>query len=415
MKKTFFSVVLLMASTMAFAQVKSVKEAKTLADGGKFEQAEKLINEALTNDETKNQAATWDVAGDIQKKIAEEQNTNAYLKKAYDEAKWYNAVYKMFNYYSKCDELEQLPDEKGKVKNKFGKENGATMKTERGNLINGGVYYFNQGENEQAYNFFSMYIDSANSPLLAKENLAATDTFMTMIAYYASLAAIKIAQDNQDNEAVRDENYRKALKYTALASQDKENGKYGQEFEATAYKALGDTVNWLNTLKSGIEKFPDHPFFFGHLVDYYSNSGKYDEALEFANGMIQKNGESSFYLYVLGYLYQNKKDYDQAIEAYKKAVQLDPTNAEAYSNLGLSYCQQGLEYGEKATSDLNDPNYQAEQDKIKKFYEEARPYYEKARELKPDSRNLWLNGLYTIYYKLNLGAEFQEIEALMNN
>jgi tetratricopeptide (TPR) repeat protein len=200
-----------------------------------------------------------------------------------------------------------------------------------------------------------------------------------------------------------------------LAAQDKENGKYGQEFEATAYKALGDTVNWLNTLKSGIEKFPDHPFFFGHLVDYYSNSGKYDEALEFANGMIQKNGESSFYLYVLGYLYQNKKDYDQAIEAYKKAVQLDPTNAEAYSNLGLSYCQQGLEYGEKATSDLNDPNYQAEQDKIKKFYEEARPYYEKARELKPDSRNLWLNGLYTIYYKLNLGAEFQEIEALMNN
>jgi hypothetical protein len=61
MKKTFFSVVLLMASTMAFAQVKSVKEAKTLADGGKFEQAEKLINEALTNDETKDQAATWDV------------------------------------------------------------------------------------------------------------------------------------------------------------------------------------------------------------------------------------------------------------------------------------------------------------------------------------------------------------------
>ena len=150
-----------------------------------------------------------------------------------------------------------------------------------------------------------MYIDSAKNPMLESENLMATDTFLNMIAYYATLAAIKMAQENQDNPEAQKANYQQALKYSQLAAGDKENGQYGLEFEATAYKALGDTTSWLNTLKQGIEKFPDHSFFFGHLVDYYSNTGKYSEALEFANNMIAKNGETPFYLYVKGYLYQN--------------------------------------------------------------------------------------------------------------
>ena len=45
--------------------------------------------------------------------------------------------------------------------------------------------------------------------------------------------------------------------------------------------------------------------------------------------------------------------------------------------------------------------------------EKAKPYYEKARELKPDQKDLWLNGLYRVYYNLQMGPEFEEIEKLM--
>ncbi len=414
MKKVLFLIALSMVSFSAFAQVKSVKEAKSLAESKKFDQAENLINQALTNDETKDLASTWNTAAEIQKKIYDEEYTKSYLKQDYDAPKMYGCLYNMFEYYTKCDELEQIPDEKGKVKIKFRKQNSEIMKTERPNLINGGVYYFNENKNADAYKFFSMYIDSANSPLLESQNLMATDTFINMIAYYATLAAIKMAQDNQDNPEAQKANYQQVLKYSQLAAKDPENGNYGLEFEATAYKALGDTVKWLNTLQQGVETFSDNQFFFGHLVDYYSNSGKYDEALGFTDKMIAKNGETPFIMYVKGYLYQNMKEYDKAIDAYKKTIELDPNYAEAYSNLGLSYCQQGLDYAEKATSDLNDPKYQEEQVKIKQFYESAKPYYEKARELKPESKDLWLNGLYTIYYKLNMGEEFEEIEKLMN-
>ena len=63
----------------------------------------------------------------------------------------------------------------------------------------------------------------------------------------------------------------------------------------------------------------------------------------------------------------------------------------------------------------NDPKYKEDQATLKSFYEQAKPYYEKARELKPDQKDLWVNGLYSVYYNLQMGAEFEEIEKLMNN
>ena len=403
MKRVLFSMAFLMAACFTFAQVKSVKEAKSAAEDMKpdFAKAQQLINEALTNSETKDDANTWNVAGLIQKKMNEKENEKAYLRQPYDTNLVYNSIYKMFEYFLKCDEFEQIPNEKGKVKFKYRKGNAATMLIERPNLINGGINAFNQNNNPEALKFFAMYIDAAKSPMLEKEDLINKDTLVSQVAYYAALAAAK----SEDNQSV--------IKYAPLGANDKEYGKYAMEFLAGAYKAEGDTVQWLATLKEGIQKHPDYAFFFGHLVDYYSNTGKFQEAMTFADDMIAKEPNNSFYLYVKGYLYQNMKDYDNAIKFYKQTVAADPNYAEAYSNLGLIYCQQGLDYTEKVTTDFNDPKYAEEQAKIKKFYEDARPYYEKARELKPDQKDLWLNGLYTIYYKLNLGKEFEAIEKLM--
>ena len=113
--------VLLMAVSFSFAQMKNVKEAKSIANDVKpnFKQAEQLIEEAMKNPETKDLADTWDVAGFIQKRINEEQMKNAFLKKPYDTLKVYNSILKMYEYYNKCDDLAQVPNEKGKIKNKY--------------------------------------------------------------------------------------------------------------------------------------------------------------------------------------------------------------------------------------------------------------------------------------------------------
>ena len=403
MKRVLFSMVLLMAVSFAFAQEKNVKEAKSIAGEVKpdFAKAEQLINEALTNPETKDNAATWDVAGYIQKRINEKEMENAYLRKPYDTLKVYNSVLNMYNYYVKCDELAQIPNEKGKIKNKYRSANSKTILAERPNLINGGIQYFNLNKNEDALKYFAAYVDAATLPMMEKENLLEKDTILPQVAYYATLAADRVG----DKDAV--------MKYAQYALKDKENGQFAMQLLTDAYKAKGDTAKWVEKLQEGIVKFPENQYFFANLVDYYSSSNQNDKAMQFADDMLAKDPNNKLYLYVKAYLYHNMKDYEKAIEFYKKTLDIDPAYAEACSNLGLVYLLQAQEYADKAPADINDPNYATGQAEIKKFYEAAKPYYEKARELKPDQKDLWLQGLYRVYYNLNMGPEFEEIEKMM--
>ena len=403
MKRVLFSMVLLMAVSFAFAQEKNVKEAKSIAGEVKpdFAKAEQLINEALTNPETKDNAATWDVAGYIQKRINEKEMENAYLRKPYDTLKVYNSVLNMYNYYVKCDELAQIPNEKGKIKNKYRSANSKTILAERPNLINGGIQYFNLNKNEDALKYFAAYVDAATLPMMEKENLLEKDTILPQVAYYATLAADRVG----DKDAV--------MKYAQYALKDKENGQFAMQLLTDAYKAKGDTAKRVEKLQEGIVKFPENQYFFANLVDYYSSSNQNDKAMQFADDMLAKDPNNKLYLYVKAYLYHNMKDYEKAIEFYKKTLDIDPAYAEACSNLGLVYLLQAQEYADKAPADINDPNYATAQAEIKKFYEAAKPYYEKARELKPDQKDLWLQGLYRVYYNLNMGPEFEEIEKMM--
>lgn len=404
MKKLVVSMTLLMAVGSSFAQVSKVKEAKGLVGDVKpnFPKAESLIGEALQHPETQNLAETWDVAGLIQKRINEEEMKNAFLKKPYDTLSSYNSILKMFEYYSKCDELAQVPNEKGKIKNKYRKTNAASMLAERPNLINGGIFFFNKENSAEAMKFFGTYVESASYPMLEESNLKA-DTLLPQIAYYATLAA-----DRSGNKAA-------ILKYAPLALTDKEGGTIAMQLMADAHKTLGDTAAWLKTLEEGILKFPGNDYFFANLVDYYNATNQAQKAMEFADRMLAGDPSNKLYLYVKGYLYHNLKDYDNAIEFYKKAVAVDPEYAEAYSNAGLAYLMKAQDFADKSTTDVNDPKYLEAQKEIKKIYAAAKPFYEKARQLKPEQQDLWLQGLYRVYYNLNMETEFEEIDKLMNN
>ena len=422
MKKTFLTVVLLCAAGLAFAQEKNVKEAKKLAGAvtPDFVRAEQLIGDALTNPETKDLAETWNVAGFVQERRMEKEMENAYLQQPYDTVQLYKSTLDMCKYYLKCDELAQVPNEKGKVKNKYRKANSATMLGERNNLLNGGIEFYNRylSDNnketgKRALDCFAMYIDMASHPMFEKANLVQTDTLLPQVAYYAGMKALKL------------EDYPSILKYAPMAQDNKEVGMYAMELVSTALKAEGDTVKWLASLQEGMRKYPQHAFFFGHMVDYYSNNNKFDEAIRFADEMLAKDPSNPFNLYVEGYLYHNKYSVlagkedskaeaeaamNKAMEYYQKAIAVDPKYVEAYSNLGQLYCLQAQDYSSTATTDINDPAYQESQEKLKGFYLEAKKYYERARELSPEQKNLWMQGLSQVYYVLGMGAEYEALQ-----
>ena len=241
------------------------------------------------------------------------------------------------------------------------------MLAERPNLINGGIQYFNLDKNKEALKFFATYVESASYPMLADKELAKNDTLLPQIAYYATLAADRVG----DKDAI--------IKYAPSALSDKDGGKFAMQLMADAYKAKGDTAAWIKSLEEGILKFPGNDYFFANLVDYYNTSNQASKAMEFADKMLTNDPNNKLYLYVKAYLYHNMKEYDNAIEYYKKAIAADPEYAEAYSNVGLVYLMKAQDYADKATTDINDPKYAEAQAAVKKFYEEAKPFYEKAR------------------------------------
>ena len=237
--------------------------------------------------------------------------------------------------------------------------------------------------------------------MLAESNLAKSDTLMAQVAYYATLAADRVG----DKDAI--------IKFAPFALTDPDGGKFAMQLMADAYKAKGDTAQWVKSLEEGIVKFPTNDYFFANLVDYYNSIEQPSKAMAFADNMLKSDPNNKLYLYVKAYLYHNMKEYDNAIVYYKKAIEADSQYAEAYSNVGLVYLMKAQEFADKATTDINDPKYAVAQATVKKFYEEAKPYYEKVRALKPDQKDLWLQGLYRVYYNLNMGPEFEEIDKMM--
>ena len=373
---------------------------------GNIDQANALIESAIANKHTASNPDTWYTAGKIQEKIYNKENEKMYLQQAYDQAKFFGSLSKMFDYFLTCDSLEQIPDAKGKVVAKYRPEMTDLLSRIRINLVSGGVTYFNENNNEKAFELFSKYIDVADAPMFAALNYAETDSLMHEIAYYATLAGLKM------------EDYHKALKYVDLAMKKEDVAQKAIEYKAMSYINLGDTANWINALKLGVEKYPAVEYFYSNLISYYNTNGDTKDLVAFADEMLAKNPLPIF-RFVKGYVYQNQKEYDKAVEEYKICIEQDPGYTGAYRNLGICYCQMAQDLSDAAsTLDIKSKAYKAKKEEINAYYKLALPIYEHLRKIDdgsdPDVKNAWTNGLYTCYYMLNMGKEFEEIEKLMN-
>ena len=407
MKKVLFAAALLFGAITASAQVSVVKEAKALK--GKPEEAAKVIEAALTNSETANDPETWKLAGDFQKAIYDAENEKMYLSavdksKVADTAKMYNSLVKMFEYYLKCDEVEQAGVANGTVKKaKLRKKNAEVLLSVRGNLANGGVEAFNVNNYEEAQKYFGMFVDVVENPMFAdKAAELKADTLNALYANYATMAAG--LRDPKDVASV--------IKYGNIGKESNSEGWRALMFMAEVYgdKEKGDSIKWLETIKEGAQRFPDQDFFVGNIMDYYLQRGMVDEGLAQIDQLLAAN-EKPYFWYVKGVLLYEKKDYAAANDALDKVIAAGgELAAEAYAKKGDIYFFPAQKIVEENSSlNIDDPKYNANEAKIKEAYEQAKPFYEKAKELEPDNQQIWGQMLLRIYWTLNK-AEYEALE-----
>lgn len=403
----------------AFAQTeKEIKEAKKAAQSvlknvkqqldseeGSVQTAFGLIQKAMTNEYTKNQAQTWELAGDVYHKLYLEENNKASRNQPHDTVAMYDNFIKMYECYNRCDSLQAIPNEKGKTSTELRDKMASTLSQQRLELINGGIFYFNHRHDyPNAYRVFSKYYDICDMPMikdLTEGDLMYQD-YAKQFAYFTTLAARQM------------DDFEKVLKYCDLGAQDEEYGQTCYQLKCEALKELGRTDEWIEALKEGVKKYPTEDFYSMQLVLYYDQNGKLEEMESFVNDMIKVDPEKAYNYYIKGYLKQNQKNYAEAIEAYKTAIEKDETLIEAYINEGLCYMFDAQVYMDsKSDVKFNSAEYKEMMAKEKTYYENALPLFEKVREMDPNDTDKWGLQLYSIYYKLNMNKELDKMETIL--
>jgi tetratricopeptide (TPR) repeat protein len=139
-----------------------------------------------------------------------------------------------------------------------------------------------------------------------------------------------------------EENYRKAAaEFEAALAIDP---KYSQAalYAGRSYNALYQDKKALEYFKEAISIDPDYlearSSYAGALLD----TGDMDEAIRQLNVVTQRDAKSGMAYYLLSQAFARKGDYDDAIQAARKAIELTPGNAEAHFWLAESLRQKNL-------------------------------------------------------------------------
>ena len=354
MKRVLLTVALCVAASASFAQKKVVNEAQSIAKGSNadFGEARTLIKGALENPETKDDAKTWYVAGFIEDQQFNAERAKQILGQQPNEPVMYEALYGILPYFQKAYELDQLPNEKGKVKPKYTKDIKSILSANHVYLFNGGAYYFDKQEYKKAYDFFNQYVEISELPMFAGTQTAEKDsTFMT-VQFYAAAAA-SLAKDSRlaiaALERAKNTPYRQYDVYQYLCYE------YGEA------RTAQDSVMLEKTFEEGMQVFPDSAFFLNNLINTYIYSNRNEKALEMLNVAIQKNPNDANLYNVMGRVYETGlKDYANAEKNFQIALEKDPNLTDALSNIGRIYYNQGVNKLSEANMINDSKKYQEE-------------------------------------------------------
>ncbi|MCL1868674.1 MAG: tetratricopeptide repeat protein, partial [Paludibacter sp.] len=371
MKKIILSMALVMSVAGAFGQQANVSKAKSKAQSGDYAGARELIKLALDNPETANLAETWYVAGFIGEKENNALWGRAVSNLEYDKNAKGKAMLSSIDYYIKADELGQIPDEKGKVKNKYRKDMAYAIKGYyNGEYTNCQLYdYFatlyDDKQFQDAYNVAQVYFSIPQLPMMQQQKFSKDSTFFAM-QYYAGSAASSAGLYNEAiaiyKKSIAD-NYESLNSYACISD---------------AYDAMKDTVNLVKALKDGVNHFPKEPWFLQKLINLYSGSNQNAEAIKYLDDAIANEPNNVQYYSVKANLENRLGNFDLAEQNFNKALEIDPNYADAYAGKGLLIFYQGIQIAENAGEIRDNAKYKAEMDKATFTMQQSLPLLEKA-------------------------------------
>lgn len=417
MKKMMMMAVMAVAATSAFAQDALVKEAAKQLAKGEFDEAIKTVTPATTSAETTDKAAAWNTLSEAyyQKfsKIQQQEMENRIKKQetVYDTLEFNKSIGAAIEAAIKCDEFDTQANDKGKVKVRFRKANQDRWTNAIINLINSGLYMYNQKMPEEALKHWTIYVDAPSLPLFEGVDFSKNPTYgqyRSEIAYYAGL----VAYQKKD--------YPVAEKYARIAAEDPKKADEANEIllfsQKENCKTAEDSLAYVATLKNYHAEKPTEERYFNLLMDYYSRSGNKAAMKQWAEEEVQINAENKMAWALKGEVLMGEEKWDEAVECYKKAAEIDPSFIQCVFNAGVCLYSKAAALKEKLADKKTGGLTNANAEKVKAILRDALVYQERARELDPEQEKVkWAYPLYQIYYAIGNNAKASEMEKLLEN
>ena len=387
------AVVLLLNVCPARAQNKELSQARTYikSRNKNYTQAEQLMTKLLKDSANRDDIRIYAVLLDAVKGQYDQANERLYLKQKQDTAAFFTLARRLFTVAETLDSLDVRPDKKGNVKAVHRHKNAAMLYPYRANLYNAGTFFIRKGQWNDAFTFFSTYLDCAKKPLYSSYNYHfKNDSRMAEAAYWATYSAYK--QHDAD----------RTLQYLPLAMKDTIHTDFALQFAAEAHHWQGNDSAYIATLEEGFSRYPFFTYFFPRLIDAYTAHEQYDKALALADSALARCDTCEIFLFAKSSVLLRMERWQESVAYSERLIHQNDSMAEPYFNAGTAFVNMA-----ESGKAQNDKKLQ------RTYYQKARTYMEYYRLLMPEEKNKWAPALYRIYLNLNLGKQFDEIDHLL--
>lgn len=354
-----------------FQKYFEVKQAGTPQLGASYiNTAKEAIDAAVVHDKTKESAEAWTIYSLVYGNLGSDNNDADQLAKA----------------------KEAIAKARSLDKDKKQEEN---LKNSEHNLY---AYNFNKGVASWEKQDFSSAYDAFSEALVFMPG----DTTLT---YYAGIAAVQ----NKD--------YDKGLeKYIALIDRKdySEHKKIVKDIP-NLYLSINDTTNALKYAGIAAQMYPEDNEIANQNINYNIALGNTAGILDDLKSQIEKEPTNKTLYFYLGIAEASLNNNQNAYEAYKKALEIDPNYVDANINAGVTLINTIKDELQELNSNktLTNSQYNEKVNALKEKVKPAEQYFLKVVEIESNNDSA-LRGLKSVYDFLQLEDKSKEIQAKLD-
>lgn len=385
------------ATKSDFKRSAVVKEFRTQMKASNYSKAKDAIDNAMKKyDEASGDAQLYKLKVDALNELISTENRKIYLNQRPDTIAFFNYMISLYEAGLTCDSIERATSDK----RQYGKAVAEKMLPLRKNLLSAGKYFYSK-DYAKSFQLIDLYVNTKSADVFATSNGSTMVQDEDDMVNTASIAVLS---------AYASDNYRGVMKYLPDALNDKNLECTFLEIGSKSAAAAGDSVEMVNLLENGFTFYPKQLYFFMSLVKYYNGHNEYERALKKCDKMVELYPDNRDYWFMKGKEEMFLEMYDAAIASFDKCLKIKADDADAYSNIGNVYLIQAHEMYATFNLKLSDPKYSEKKNQLNAVYIKAKDAYEGARKFAENRKELWMDGLREVYFKLNKGKELRNLE-----